>query len=107
MPRLSFLLTLSTAADFPEALVLIIERQQAIAGIVALAALGTGDEATDVHSRSVVIVGNGKAGATAARNDKHAKVFLVFRIVLGRGPLHKCQCLCGDGASARPKRVQL
>ncbi len=72
----------SAAPDFPEVFVLIVERQQAIARVVTLAAFGTGNEAADVHSPPVVILGHGKAHAATAGDEEHAKFFLVFCFIL-------------------------
>src|ERR1700687_3123234 len=76
------------ATDFPEALILVVEDQQAIAGVVTLTTVGAGNEAADVHSLAVVIPGNGKAGAATARDEEHAKVFLASHLVLRRASLH-------------------
>src|ERR1019366_6864 len=77
------------AADFPKAFILVVESQEPIARVVTLAAVGAGNEAAEVHSTAVVILGNGKAGAATARDEEHAKVFLAFRLVLGRTFLHQ------------------
>ena len=72
----------STAADFPEALRLVIERQQAIARVVTLAAVRAGNEAAEVHSLAVVILGNGEGGAATAGDQEHARVLLVASVHL-------------------------
>jgi len=64
----------SAAADFPEAFSLVVERQQAIARVVTLAAVRAGNEAADMHSAAVVILGNGKRRAATAGDEEHAKV---------------------------------
>jgi len=76
------------SADLPEAFVLVVESQQPITRVVTPAAVGAGNEAADVHSPAVVILGNGKAGAATARDQKHAKIPLGSRIVLRRPSLH-------------------
>ena len=65
------------AANFPEAFILIIELQQAIARVVALAAVGAGNEAANVQSPTIVILSDRKTGAATARDEKHAKSCLV------------------------------
>ncbi len=63
----------SAPADLPEMFGLIVKAEQAIARVVTLAAVRAGNEAPDVHSAAVVILGHGKAGAATARDQKHAK----------------------------------
>ena len=71
----------STAADLPKAFILVIKLQQAIARVVALAAIGAGNKASDVHAAAVVILGNGKVRAATARDEEHAEFLLVHRVV--------------------------
>jgi len=77
------------AADFPEAFVLVVEGQQAIARIVTLAAVGAGNEAADVHSAAVVIFGNGKTGAATARDEEHAETLLGAYLFFGAADFHR------------------
>ncbi len=72
-------------ADLPEAFILIVERQQAIARVVALAAPGAGNEAAEVHSPPVVILSHGKTQAAAARDEEHTKLL--------RGIFHRSVCV--------------
>ena len=53
-------------AHFPEVLFLIIEMQQPVPRIVALAAVGAGNEAADVHPLAIVVFGDGKGAPTTA-----------------------------------------
>jgi hypothetical protein len=65
--------------------ILIVEAKQAIARIVTLAAIGTRNEAAEVHSLPIVIFGDGKAGAATAGNEKHARVLC--------GCFHRLRCV--------------
>ena len=64
---------------------------QVVPRVVALAAVGTGNEAAEVHSLAIVILGDGKACAATARDQEHAELLLGFRfflLLLGRVSLH-------------------
>jgi hypothetical protein len=76
--------------------------QQAIARVMAFAALRAGNETANVHSAAVVILGNSKATATTARDDKHAKLFTAFRFVFICTSLHFVQVRLGTGLSPSP-----
>ena len=51
---------------------LVVEREQTIARVVTLAAVGARNEAADVHSSAVVIFGDGKDQAATAGDEGHA-----------------------------------
>jgi hypothetical protein len=78
---------ISASANLPEAFVLIVEMQSAISRIVALAAVGAGNETADVHSLPIEIFGNCKGRATTAGDQEHAEVQL-GRVALGFSSLH-------------------
>jgi len=46
--------------------------QQAIARVVALAAVGAENKTAQMHSLAIIILGNGKGCAAAARYEEHA-----------------------------------
>jgi hypothetical protein len=68
----------STTANLPKSLSLVIQRQQPIARIVTLAALRAPQEAANMHPAPIIALGNRKARAATAGNQKHAKVFRRF-----------------------------
>jgi hypothetical protein len=84
----------SAAADLPKSFILIIERQQPVTRVVALATVRAGNEAADVHPAAVVILGHGKTGAATAWDKEHAGFHLSRRLILRcaklRAKLHDC-----------------
>ena len=62
---------------FPEALSLISHAQQAIAGIVAFTAVGTGQKAVPMIAVVVEIAGHRERRATTARNHEHLDPVLI------------------------------
>jgi hypothetical protein len=64
----------------PKAFLMITEAKQAIARIVPLAALGTGNEAAQVHSLTIIVLGNSEAQAATTGDQEHAEI-LVFRTI--------------------------
>src|ERR1035438_2266596 len=68
---------------------LIIERQQTIARIVAFPAIGAGNKTADVHSAVIVIRRNRKACPATARDQEHPQT--ANRIVLHCASLHRNQ----------------
>src|SRR5450755_1295567 len=78
----------SATANLPEAFLLVVERQESIARVVALAAFGAGDKAAEVHSLAVIIFGNGNARAATARDQEHTKFLPGVRFALRCAALH-------------------
>ena len=89
------------AAHLPESFLLIVKCQQAIARVVPLAALRARIETADVHSLSVVVLGNGKAGTATAGDQEHAKILPGFSFGLVVAGLHG---YFSDQASAFDRR---
>ena len=56
----------------PETLLVIPDLERAIARVVALAAIGAGDEAADVHAFVVEIVRDGESRTATARDEKES-----------------------------------
>ena len=50
---------------------MIAEAEQAVSGVVALAAVGAGDEAAKVHAFAIKVFGNCETCATTARDEEH------------------------------------
>src|SRR5450755_1899119 len=111
--RVSCLAALASP-NFPKAFLLVVEREQAIARVVALAAVRAGNEAANVHSPPVVIFGDGKGRAATAGDEEHAEFPLCCCLIVGWGAHHRptsrftptansCRALLGlDGAEPRP-----
>jgi hypothetical protein len=70
----------------PKALLMITEVKQAIARIVPLAALGAGNEAAQVHSLAIIVLGNSEAQAATAGDQEHAEILALRGIRDGRLP---------------------
>ena len=60
--------------------------QEAIARVVALAAVGAGNEAAQVHASAIKVLGDGKGCATTARDEEHAEALLLVSAVPGWMP---------------------
>jgi hypothetical protein len=63
--------SLLAVIDAPIAFPMIAEAEQTVSGIVALAAVGAGDEAAKVHASAIKVPGNRETCATTARDEEH------------------------------------
>jgi len=50
---------------------------------MTLATVGAGNKAADVRTLAIEVLGNGKAGATTARDKEHPRMPLLFLKFLG------------------------
>jgi hypothetical protein len=78
---------LSAVLNAPELVLMTSHAEQAVAWIVPLAAGGTGNKAADVHALAIVFFGHGEGGATAARDEEHARAAFLFALVRFRHEL--------------------
>ena len=70
---------------------MIAEAEQTIPGVVALPAVGAGNETADVHALAIKVFGNSKARATTTWNEQHAhRIPFLLAHLQGFSPAVKC-----------------